>query len=200
MRTISLTVLFIVSLSLVTMADSWTPPKIKDYYNLDKTFFVRIVPRTIPKKFWKWKEAKPVQKKRFNPTDTTIIPCHAIMYKRTKNGDSLVWRRNLVNEVNPVSAFVSNDGSYLVTFDNWHSVGYGVDVMVYYDKLGDLVKKHMLEDLSPFPVDTYSGSISSRWWRCDSKFLDNKRIEICFRDENGAEKKIIYNLFETKIE
>jgi hypothetical protein len=182
------------------MADSWAPPKTKDYYNEDKTYFVRIVPRTVPEKFWKWMNAKPRQKNRFSPADTTIIPCHAIMYKKTKNGDSLVWKKKLINEIAPVSAFVSNDAKYLVTFDNWHSMGYGVDVMVYYDNQGNLLIRHMLEDISPFPINTYSMSVSSIWWRCDTKFLDNKRLEICFEDDKETIIRKTYNLDEKRLE
>lgn len=199
MRDIWLTSILIFG-SFVVMADSWAPPRTKDYYSKDKTYFVRIVPRTVPVKFWKWMNAKPRQKRRFTPVDTTIIPCHAIMYKKTKMGDSLVWKKNLINEVAPVSAFVSNDGKYIVTFDNWHSMGYGVDVMVYYDNQGSLIKRHMLEDISPFPINTYSMSVSSIWWRCDIKFLDNHRLEICFRDENEAVATRIYNLDERRLE
>lgn len=184
----------------MVIADSWAPPKTKDYYNDDKTYFVRIVPRTVPEKFWKWMNANPRQKKRFSSADTTIVPCHAIMYKKTKGADSLVWKKNLINEIAPVSAFVSNDAKYLVTFDNWHSVGYGVDVMAYYDSQGNLVKRHMLEDISPFPINTYLMSVSSLWWMCDTKFIDNSRIEICFRNDKGNIAKKIYNLDEMKVE
>lgn len=182
------------------MADTWAPAKTKDYYNEDKTYFVRIIPRTIPEKFWKWMNAKPSQKRHFTPADTTTIPCHAIMYKKTKTGDSLVWKKNLINQIAPVSAFVSNYGRYTVTFDNWHSMGYGVDVMVYYDYQGNLVKRHMLEDISPFPINTYSTSVSCIWWRCDSKFLDNKRLEICFVDETENVARRIYNFDEKRME
>ena len=182
------------------MADSWAPPKTKDYYNEDETYFVRIVPRTVPEKFWKWMNAKPWQKSRFSPADTTIIPCHAIMYKKTKNGDSLVWKKKLINETAPVSAFVSNNARYLVTFDNWHSMGYGVDVMVYYDNQGNLIKRHMLEDISPFPINTYSMSVSSIWWRCDTKFLDNNRLEICFKDDKETIIRKTYNLDKKGLE
>jgi hypothetical protein len=182
------------------IVDTWAPPKTTDYYNENKTHFVRIVPRTVPEKFWKWREAKPEQKKQFSPSDTTVIPCHAIMYKKTKSGDSLVWKKKLINQIAPVSAFVTKDARYMVTFDNWHSMGYGVDVMVYYDNQGNLIKRHMLEDISPFPINTYSMSVSSLWWRCDSKFLDNKRLEICFKDEEETVIRRIYNLDERRVE
>jgi hypothetical protein len=46
-----------------------------------------------------------------------------------------------------------------VTFDNWYSMGYGVDVLAIYDDKGMLLKRHMLEDISPFPINTYEMSI-----------------------------------------
>ena len=47
----------------------------------------------------------------------------------------------------------------------------------------------MLEDISPFPINTYSRSVSSLWWRYDAKFLDKSRIEICFVDENETKRQ-----------
>jgi hypothetical protein len=41
--------------------------------------------------------------------------------------------------VAPVSALVSEDGAYLITFDNWHSMGYGDDVVVLYRTDGTLI-------------------------------------------------------------
>ena len=200
MKKISLTTLIILFSSYWTMSDIWAPPTTKDYYNADKTYFVRIVPQTVPEKFWRWFNAKPKKKQKFNASDTTITPCHAVMFKKTNGGDSLVWKKNLINKVTPVSAFVSVDAKYLVTFDNWHTMGYGVDVMVYYDNQGNLIKRHMLEDISPFPINTYSTSMSSIRWRCDTKFLDKNRIEICFVDENESKKTRIYDLDKGKIE
>lgn len=197
---IYLITLVIAFIGYESKADSWPPPKITDYYNSDKSYFVRIVPRTVPEKYWDWLEAKPEQRKKFSPADTTIIHCHAIMYKKTKSGDSLVWKKKLINEIAPVSAFVSNDAAFLVTFDNWHSMGYGVDVMAYYDNQGNLIKRHMLEDISPFPINTYSRSVSSIWWRCGANFLDKQRLEICFVDENEKTAKKIYNLNEKRVE
>lgn len=181
-------------------ADSWAPPKVKDYYNSDSTFYVRIFPQQIPDKYYKWVQASPRKKKKFQPSDTLVTPCFARMYKVTEGEDSLIWEKKLINRVAPVTAIVSNDGKYLVTFDNWHSMGYGVDVMAYYNEKGDLIRRHMLEDISPFPINTYEISISSIWWRCGQEFIDNQRISICFVDENEIIEKRTYNLTEQKIE
>jgi hypothetical protein len=183
-----------------TLSDSWLPPKVTDYYSANKQYFARIIPRTVPEKYYQWMKASVKDKNKFLPSDTIIVPCHAIMYKKTLSADSVIWTRKLINQIAPVNAIVSDDGFYLVTFDNWHSVGYGVDVMAYYDKKGDLIKRHMLDDISPFPINNYERSISSLWWRCGQGFLDNIRIEICFVDGEKKMEKKIYNLEEKRIE
>ena len=40
-----------------------------------------------------------------------------------------LWAIPLVNEVSPVDALVSDKDDYVITFDNWHSVGYGDDAV-----------------------------------------------------------------------
>src|SRR5687768_17227638 len=95
--------LLILSLILADQAsaDTWAPPKISDYYSSDSTYFVRIFPQHIPEKYFKWLEASSKKKKRFLPADTLITPCYAQMYKKTKNGDSLIWEQNLINRIAP---------------------------------------------------------------------------------------------------
>lgn len=182
------------------LADSWVPPKIKDYYNSDSTFYVRIYPQNIPEKYFKWVEASPKKKKKFHPSDTLVTPCYARMFKVLALDDSLIWEQKLINRIAPVTAIVSNDGKFLATFDNWYSMGCGVDVMAYNNEKGELIKRHMLEEISPFPINTYEISISSIWWRCGQEFIDNQRISICFVDENEVAEKRIYNLTKQKVE
>lgn len=195
-------ILFILTLLLADniLADVWDSPKIKEYFNEDSTYYVKVYPRNVPDKYYKWVNASSKKKKNFHPSDTTITPCYAKMYRVINGKDSLIWEQKLINTVAPVIAIVSDDGKYLVTFDNWYSMGYGVDVMAYYNEKGDLIKRHMLEDISPFPINTYEISTSSIWWRCGQEFIDNQRISICFIDENETIKKITYNLTEQKIE
>ncbi|HEY8933825.1 MAG TPA: hypothetical protein VIM65_01335 [Cyclobacteriaceae bacterium] len=200
MRKIPILIILILACFNQALSDRWLPPKVTDYYSANKKYFARIVPRTVPENYYVWRKASVSEKKKFLPSDTAVVQCHAIMYKKTQSGDSILWTRKLINAMAPVSAIVSDDGGYLVTFDNWHSVGYGVDVMVFYDKKGDLVKRHMLEDISPFPINDYPTSISSLWWRCGQQFVDNRRVEICFVSGDEKIEKRIYNLEEKRIE
>ena len=45
-------------------------------------------------------------------------------------------------------------------------MGYGDEVIVFYNETGDLIKKYALEDLlSNEELDPVPRSVSSRWWR-----------------------------------
>jgi hypothetical protein len=154
---------------------------------------IRIIPVEHPDKYWDWKYSKPRKKSKFTATDTTMIPCHAILFKLIGTDTIQIWNKRLVNEIAPVNAIVSNDGKTVVTFDNWHTVGYGPGDMVIYDSIGELVKSYELEDISPFPTNDYATTISSRWWRCGATFINNKVVEVCFIDVNEKKKQLKYN-------
>jgi hypothetical protein len=66
--------------------------------------------------------------------------------------------------------------------------------MAIYDESGGLIKRYQLEDISPFPINEFQLSISSIWWRCGAKYLDNQTVEICFQDKNQNIKTRYYNL------
>ena len=87
----------------------------------------------------------------------------------------LVTRWKLVNEVSPASALVADDGS-LVTFDNWHSVGYGDDVVAIYRPDGSLVRKFGLAAfLETGDIDQLDHSVSSIWWHGTHRINDSRR-------------------------
>jgi len=70
----------------------------------------------------------------------------------------------LLNPIAPVEAVLLDDGS-LMTFDNWHNMGYG-KVVVLYDRTGKVVWSHELEDVfSEDLLRSIPHSVSSRWWR-----------------------------------
>lgn len=99
------------------------------------------------------------------------------LYHKTGGG---TWRRvarwRLVNEVAPVSALVTNDGT-VVTFDNWHSVGYGNDVVVIYRSDGSVVRKLGLADLlEDEDISQLRRSVSSIWWSGTHRVDQEKRV------------------------
>ncbi|OON70715.1 hypothetical protein [Hymenobacter sp. CRA2] len=182
------------------LADSWAPPTTHDYYSADSSHFVRVVPLLVPDKYYQWRKAKPNRQKRFSSRDTTVVPCHAMLYRRTANGPQLLWQESLINRIAPVTALVSNDGRYVVTFDNWSSMGYGVDVMVVYDGQGHLLRRYNLEQLSPFPINQYMRSISSMWWRCDASIVSPERVAICFQTQDKQVQNRTYSLAKLDFE
>jgi hypothetical protein len=180
--------------SKLSIADVWELPKIKRYFSEDSIYMVKVYPLQIPEKYSKWKSARPNKKKRFTEKDTILTFCHAILYKIENSDTTEVWNKKLTNAIMPEFVIVANDGSSIVTFDNWSSLGYGPDVMVTYDRNGILIKKYKLEDFSPFPINDYLHSVSSIWWNCGAKYIDNQTIQICFQDEKKAIKTKQYNL------
>ena len=72
----------------------------------------------------------------------------------------------LTNEVAPVDALIADGGQYLVTFDNWHSMGYGLNVVAIHDGQGQLIRALALSDiLSADYIIALDHSVSSIWWR-----------------------------------
>jgi len=67
--------------------------------------------------------------------------------------------------------------------------GYGIDVMVAYDKACGLIERYKLENFSPIPINNYEMPISSLWWRCGLEYIDNNTVEICFKDESEKIKR-----------
>ncbi|HEV8290838.1 MAG TPA: hypothetical protein VGP94_02905 [Tepidisphaeraceae bacterium] len=83
---------------------------------------------------------------------------------------------------------ITDDGQYVITLDNHHSVGYGEDVVAIYARRG-LIKKYSLEAvLAEVPRardggfwNLFSHSVSSRWWRESSiKLISGEGAEARF--------------------
>ncbi len=103
-------------------------------------------------------------------------------------GEETIWTSSLTNRESPVAVMISNDGQFVVTLDNWGSVGYGDDVLVFYDHNGQ-IRKFSLEEFvgdagtqtedETSPMQTtywrlrglFTHSTSSRMWRDRSLML-----------------------------
>jgi hypothetical protein len=71
-----------------------------------------------------------------------------------------------VNDVSPVSVLIDDQGQYVVTFDNWHQIGYGDDVVTIDRSDGHIVRKYGLAELlSQEELDELPRTISSILWR-----------------------------------
>lgn len=141
-------VLFVLwSIASSCLADTWSLPARETFYSKNRRFAVAIEPKQIdPGKYVRDKaEGRP------NPGAVEGTPGdgpRAFFYSVGPE-DKLdqVASFKLVNEVAPLHALVSGDGRYLVTFDNWHSAGYGDNVIVIYRADGALVRSLSLEDI-----------------------------------------------------
>ncbi len=201
-------------ISMIAKADVWENPTVKTYYSENKAFKLVVTPNKTSPKYYTWnyyKENKPPQTrkglrkmkkfmKNISAQDTILLPCTAALYRIKENDSILIWKRTLLNTVCPVYAIVSNDGSSIATFDNWHSKGYGINVFVVYDKKGNAQKTYKLDEITPFPLNDYSLSISSIHWNSGAKYIDTERIEIVFRTDDDRVKKKIYNMKKLEFE
>ncbi len=213
-RTIIYPLLLFLSISFTGKADVWTKPAVKEYYSQNKTYKFVVYPSVTPDKYEEWhkyriidsKLSKAEQKKKerffsdLTASDTVLVPCTGILYHISGDDTVKIWERKLLNAVCPVNANVSDDGSSVVTFDNWYSNGYGMNVMVVYNGKGDAKRTYKLEEITPYPLNDYFTSISSIWWDAGTRFIDKDRIEISFQNEKHVVKKRIYNTKEYAFE
>ncbi|WP_146462338.1 hypothetical protein [Rubripirellula tenax] len=93
--------------------------------------------------------------------------CRGILYRLNGEKRNEIWSRFLVNNHAPVSVFVANTGNYVVTMDEWHSVG-ELPVVVY-GKRGELVRVHSTDSLGlKDDIEHIKQTVSSYWWNEDS--------------------------------
>ena len=78
--------------------------------------------------------------------------CAAELYKMGQSGPTLIWERQLINNVMPVRTFVTNSGKYVVTMDEWADLRQ-FPVVIYGDR-GRLIKVHDETTLNLAP-DTF---------------------------------------------
>jgi len=198
----------------ISKADSWENYKVTEYFSVNKKYRLVVTPTFTPEKYYEWKNFErtkaihnnEIDKRRakffktLTAKDTVLIPCHGKLFCITGTDTVLIWERKLLNDICPVSAIVSNDGSSIVTFDNWFSNGYGGNVMVVYNYKGDAKRTYSLSEISPYPLNDYVTSISSIWWSSVERYLDNENVEIEFYTEKKETTKRIYNIKRLEFE
>jgi hypothetical protein len=181
------------------VADSWSLPKREIIFSGNKQFRLTIDPRKLSSQLDyfsdKVKEKEPAGQAAFGARTAT-----ATLDRRDGKRWTRVWQAPLVNEVAPVSAIVSDDGNYVVTFDNWHSMGYGDDVVVIYDAAGQKLRQYALTDIMPEPLASAAGrSVSSIHWRSDPKFASDGAIAIPLLVSQPGSDGILDESFEVVV-
>jgi hypothetical protein len=138
----------------VIAADDWPGPRVMTIFSEDGTRFVRVEPGESVGDSVGFAGAK---RGRY---------AKALFYARQPDRSyRLAAEVALLNPVAPVDLLLSNSG-YLITFDNWHNLGYGKAVAVY-SPAGESVASWDLEQLyTPEQLRSIRSSVSSRWWRC----------------------------------
>lgn len=148
-------------LSPASHADSWESPHTAIYTSASKEYRFTTIP--------------PGEKS--NPeTDRAKSQCVGrLEQKQQDNTYKTVWEKPLSNKVSPVSALVCDSGKFVVTFDNWHSMGHGKNAVVVVGSEGKLIRELSLTDfLTPKEVNDLPHSVSSIWWG-NGHTLDEKQ-------------------------
>lgn len=150
---------------MILFADFWMIPYPQEYFSDDSTYSLIIIPRFVEENTLPILDS--LLKNKVRPDEPEDYEyCIGELYKLTDRNDYMMVRRmQLVNVFSPTHALVSNDGCYVITFDEWSSVGYGDNVVVVYGPHGKLIKKYALEDIiSQEEIDGVVHSITSRFW------------------------------------
>jgi len=155
--------------------DTWLPPTTRTTESADHRSRVTVVPRPIggALAFFedKVKGKEPAGQAK---GDAQTSPVARVEKIDAAGKWQLAWQKPLVNDVAPPTVLLADGGAYLVTFDNWHSAGFGDDVVVIYDAHGNLVKKFSLDQILPSAwVHFLPRSVSSRWWGRDHRLVDH---------------------------
>jgi hypothetical protein len=155
------------------LADQWVPARTKTYYSNDHRVRFTVIPRSIqsPLAYFQDKVEKRNQAGQ-KPGGSPFA--RGILERKDRGGRWIaVWDKHLGNDVSPVSALVTNSGRYVVTFDNWGSMGWGNDVVVIYGPDGSVVRSLSVHDILPnYYVMALPRSVSSIWWSGKHRVAD----------------------------
>ncbi len=172
---------FCVSSADFARADSWPLPETQEYLSPNGQYRFTVVPRDVNSQleYFEDKLEGEVLPDTLGPTGTL---------EQNVNGRwTTVWSDKLVNEVAPVDALVKDDGSHVVTFDNWHSTGFGENVVVIYGTEGKPIRSFALENILPsYFLDGFGRSVSSLHWRDEGSRMSTDLLHLVFNGPKNA--------------
>ena len=170
-------------------ADSWLLPKPTTYTSANGQSRLTVTPRDLESQL-KYFDDKVKKADRAGQKKGGARQASARLERLIDNRWQLVWEHQLANDVAPVSALVRDDGAYSVTFDDWHGLGYGPNVVVIYGHDGKLLRALTLSDVVPLDyIEVLTHSASSIRWRRDPKFSPDGRqviIPVAIPAEHGS--------------
>jgi hypothetical protein len=160
---------------VAAFADEWLPPTTETYYSSDRRVRLTVTPRDIANPL-AYFEGKVRDEKQAGQRPGSAQTFALGVLERLGDGGHwmVVWDRRLVNDVAPAKALVSNSGRYVVTFDDWYSVGLGENVVVIYGHDGSLIRHLLLSDLLPdYYIKALPRSVSSLWWGGEHRIAES---------------------------
>lgn len=170
-------------------ADSWMPPMRKTYLSPDKTVRLTVIPRDLEDQLSYFSD-KVGGKEPAGQRQGGEPQARAILERTNGRAWTKIWQTPLANEVAPVSALVADNGSYVVTFDNWHSAGFGDNVVVIYRTDGSQVRSMRLLDILPEDyIRALPTSVSSIWWSGEHALTTDDRqlvLKVVIPGSRGA--------------
>lgn len=168
-------------------ADSWALPEVRTVCSKNNRYCLKVIPKRLESQLSYFNDKVDGKENAGADKEAKNNYCRGIFYSRSAGGGlKKLWEIKLVNEVSPVSVLVSDQGDYVVTFDNWHGVGYGDDVVAIYEASGgSLVRKFGLSDfLTDSDINNLPASVSSIWWGGEH-FIDKDKRQLVLRVSKG---------------
>lgn len=171
-----LTLLLALLAASAARADSWLPPSEETYLSSNGEWRLTVTPRGLKDSLSYFTDKVEGVELAGQAADETHATARARLERRTTTGWAQQWAAPLVNDVAPTSALVSNDGRYVVTFDNWHHVGVGDHVVVVYGPEGRLVRSLRIDEIvPPAYAAALPRSVSSLWWSGNHRLAPDGR-------------------------
>jgi hypothetical protein len=179
--------------SSVAFADQWIPPTRQAHESPDHSARLTVIPRDLESPLAYFQDKVTGHEPAGAPAGSNATNATAILQIHDTSGRWITsWSKPLLNEVAPVDVLVASGGRAIVTFDNWHSMGYGPNTIVVYDGDGNLIRALALDDVFPkWFVAAQPHSVSSIWWRGQPRLSDDGRAAVVPIKLPSAEKNTI---------
>ncbi len=146
-------------------ADQWEAPETREYASPTGKHRLKVIPN---QDWWKPPAKRKAERR-----------CKGILYKIRDGDRKEVWSRQLINDLIPVRAYVTDSGRYVVTMDEWHGVG-KLPVVIY-GPSGNLIKTHDIDSLGlGDDIEHIDRTVSSYWWNQDAIIFFGPKEEKLF--------------------
>jgi hypothetical protein len=191
-------------LTTTVSADEWRLPTTRAFLSPDKAWRLTVTPRPISSQLAYFQDQVANRLQAGAVRGNSQKRARGLLEHLNQGQWQPVWNELLLNDVSPVEAIVSPLGR-VATFDNWHSNGYGKDVVVIYDDHGKAVRAMGLEDFLPKDyIQALPRSVSSIWWgdhhyfSADGKHLILRVVvpSIASREVNGSDTQHVELAFD----